>query len=241
MKNKFISKLSVALVCMLLGFMIAYQFKLIKQKSDNINSTNTSDITAEIEQLNKQKDQLQESVNELQNKISDYEEASATRSDESQKLLEELKDSRMLLGYLDAQGEGLIVTLTPAVTPSSGFLGDTGNLNRINDEDLVYVVNELRFAGAEAISINDMRITSFTGIRNAGNYILINDEKISPSEKVVIKAIGDKELLYASLILKETFSSFSGIFDAKIERNDDIEINKYIGTYQLKYAKQVED
>ena len=49
------------------------------------------------------------------------------------------------------------------------------------------------YSRAEAISINDFRITPQTGIVLSGNLIKIGSAgQISPKEKIVIKVIGDK-------------------------------------------------
>ena len=71
----------------------------------------------------------------------------------------------------------------------------------VEDYDLLKLVNELFAAGAEAISINDIRLTGYSGIRTAANiYIYINNERISAQSQIVVKAIGNKSVLELSLI-----------------------------------------
>jgi uncharacterized protein YlxW (UPF0749 family) len=55
------------------------------------------------------------------------------------------------------------------------------------------IVNEMRVSGAEAISVNDERITAMSEIRCAGTTILVNLNKIAPP--FVIKATGNPQLL----------------------------------------------
>ncbi len=227
------SQISVAIVCAILGFMLAYQFKVLmkQEKTLNLGSVNSTDITVEIEQYKKQKTELEAKVNELQDKVKNYEAAAAGTSDTSKALLQELDNSRLLTGLTDVHGQGVVIYLNP----DSNLFGASGD--HITDKHLVYLVNELRFAGAEAVSINDIRVVGTTGIRNAGNYILINDEKVSYSQRIVIKAIGDKSLLYSALSFPEVFSEFKGICDVKFEKQDDIKISKYTKTYKFDYAK----
>ena len=125
------------------------------------------------------------------------------------------------------------------MTPNNALFGNDNLNDHITDKHLVYLVNELRFAGAEAISINDIRIVSRTGIRSAGNYILINDEKISPSSKIVIQAIGDEKLLNSAMSFPEVFADFKGLCDVKFEKSDNINIKKCNKTYKFEYAKPV--
>jgi uncharacterized protein YlxW (UPF0749 family) len=230
------SQISVAIVCCILGFMVAYQFKMLTRQNTNITlSKNSADITVEIEQYKQQKEELEKKVNEMQNQLKNYENAAAGRSETSKALLKELEDTRILMGSTDVQGEGVVIYLTP----DNGFLSNS-NIERITDRHLVYLINELRFAGAEAISINDIRITGNSGIRNSGNYIIVDgDEKISPNSRVAIKAIGDKNLLYSDLSFPEVFADFKGICDVKFEKSDTIKIGKYNKTYKLNFAKPV--
>ncbi|QAT40012.1 DUF881 domain-containing protein [Clostridium sp. JN-9] len=228
--------LSVALVCGILGFMLTYQFKiLLKQDKIAANPNNSTDITVEIEQYKKEKDQLQTKVNDLQTKLNNYESAAAGSSETSKNLLKELDESRLLTGAVDVQGQGVIIYLTPNNT-----LFGTNNNDRLGAQDLVYLVNELKFAGAEAISINDIRIVNSTGIRDAGNYILANDERISPSSRITIKAIGNQKLLYSALDFQEVFKDIKLLCDVKYEKSDSIKILKYNKTYKFEYAKPVQ-
>lgn len=230
------SQVSVAVVCSILGFMLAYQFKILmkQDKTFNFTNKNSTDVTVEIEQYKKQKQALEEKVNDLQSQIKKYESAAAGKSDATKNLLNELEDTRTLMGLTDVKGSGITIYLTPDTK-----LFGTNMDDHITDKHLVYLANELKFAGAEAISIDDIRIVSKTGIRNAGNYILINDEKISPSRRIVIKAIGDKNLLYSAMSFPEVFSDFKGLCDVKFEKADDIDIKKYNKTYKFEYVKPV--
>lgn len=234
--KKIKSQISVSIVCCILGFMIAYQFKILNMRGNEaIISKSGTDITVEIEQYKKQKEDLEKKVNDLQSQLKNYENAAAGRSDVSKSILKELDDTRIMMGNTDVKGEGVNIYLTP----NTGIFSNN-NIERITDRHLVYLVNELRFAGAEAISINDYRITGRTGIRDSGNYILIDgDDKISPTSRITIKAIGDKTLLYSNLSFKEVFADFKGICEIKFEKSDSIKINKNTKIYKLDYAKPI--
>lgn len=234
--RKISSQISVAIVCCILGFIVTYQFKMLTKQNSNITlSKDSADITVEIEQYKEQKAELEKKVNDLQSELKNYENAAAGRSEASKALLKELEDTRTLMGSTDVQGEGVVIYLTP----NDSFLSNN-NIEHITDRHLVYLVNELRFAGAEAISINDIRITGNSGIRNSGNYIIVDgDEKISPNSRVVIKAIGDKNLLYSDLSFPEVFADFKGICDIKFEKSDSMTIGKYNKAFKLNFAKPV--
>jgi uncharacterized protein YlxW (UPF0749 family) len=70
--------------------------------------------------------------------------------------------------------------------PRASGVADDG---RVYDRDLQTVVNGLWNAGAEAISINDQRLTSLSAIRSAGEAILVDFRPLVPPYTIL--AIGD--------------------------------------------------
>lgn len=238
--KKFRSQMSIGIICILLGFMISYQFKMInKQNSATVvePDKNTPEIITENEQLKQSKIDMQKKIDELDVKTKEYENAAGGRDTASELLNKELEETRILTGETEVQGPGLIIYIEPK---SDVFGSRATNNQSIYDSDLVHIVNELNSAGSEAISINDIRYTSRSGIRNAGNAILMNDEKISYNSRVVIKAIGENDILYGAI-------DFSGaippdlIDSCKVtfEKSDKITVPKYNKTYKFEYAKPI--
>lgn len=72
---------------------------------------------------------------------------------------------------------------------SSGF-SDTG---RVRDRDMQRVINGLWASGAEAVSVNDQRLTALSAIRAAGDAILVDNRPLAPPYTVL--AIGDGQRL----------------------------------------------
>ncbi|MFD7900010.1 DUF881 domain-containing protein [Streptomyces sp. NPDC059743] len=72
---------------------------------------------------------------------------------------------------------------------SSGF-SDTG---RVRDRDMQRVVNGLWESGAEAIAINDQRLTALSAIRAAGDAVLVDNRPLVPPYTVL--AVGDGKKL----------------------------------------------
>lgn len=70
--------------------------------------------------------------------------------------------------------------------------------NRVLDVDLQILVNGLWQAGAEAVQINDQRITNLTAIREAGQAITVNYRSLTPP--YTVRAIGDSRTLQARLL-----------------------------------------
>jgi uncharacterized protein YlxW (UPF0749 family) len=232
--NKISGKITLGIVSVLLGLMLTYQLKAVAKNKVISGSSDVATITIEVEKLTKQKEEMQQQINELQNQVQNYEKA-ASGDTLSKALVEELENTRILLGSTDVVGQGIILT----IEAEEDIFSSQSPQYAIDYSDLVRIVNELNYADAEAISINDIRITSRTGIRLAGNAIIINEEKISPLDTVTIKAIGNKDKLSKALefpgILDTGFTGFT----TKMTPSDEVEILKYNVTVNFKYAKPI--
>ena len=141
-----------------------------------------------------------------------------------------------LLGITNLVGQGVEITIKDdpnATRENIGILEDISS-HIVHDADLRFIVNELKNAGAEAISINGQRLVNTTAITCIGNVIQVNDERIT--SPFVIKAIGFPESLagvdrpggYIEL-LKE-----KGIV-VNIKKVNSVEIPKYTGVISAKY------
>lgn len=108
------------------------------------------------------------------------------------------------------RGEGLRVTINEA--RPSGVDAERRNRGRVRDHDVRMVVNALWSAGAEAISVNGIRIGPGSFIRTAGQSILVNISPIQPP--YVIEAIGDAPAMSVALIQGETGDYLSSIESA---------------------------
>ena len=137
---------------------------------------------------------------------------------------DEIKENEILLGVTDVKGEGVTISILD------------GN-DLIHQEDLIILIDELKNAGSQAISVNGQRITNSTYLYCDGSVILIDGEKIgNPFE---IKAIGNKETIYGAVTRNKGYISIlekDGI-ETNIEKSDDIEIYKTNNKELLNYAE----
>lgn len=101
-----------------------------------------------------------------------------------------LRRLETVTGYGATTGPGVRIVVDDA--PG----GDLTQL--VRDEDLALLVDGLWGAGAEAISINDQRLTALTAIRNVGPAIHVNSRPVNPP--YTVEAIGDTLSLQADLL-----------------------------------------
>ncbi len=239
MKNWKIA-LTLGIVCCILTMSICIQLKTINDTNSTVSQTLTGNDLRD--QILKWKEKYDKAVVELSKSDKKLEEVrlQSTQNDESAiKKEEEIKLDNTLLGVTNVKGDGLIITLKDNNNITSSNIGEFDNilLYLVHAGDLVSVVNALKNAGAEAISINGQRIINSTSIYCAGNVVKINGEKIS--SPIEIKAIGSPELLYGSMtipggylyLLEET-----GVL-VDVKKVKDITIDKYDGIISSNYMR----
>jgi len=154
-------------------------------------------------------------------------------------LSSKLEKYNLLLGRTDLIGKGIIITLKDG---DSSLLKVPVTSSLVHDGDLLEVVNALKNAGADAISINGQRITSRTAISCIGTVVTVNGEKIGAP--FVIKAIGLPLQLYSSITMQGHYIDrliTDGVsVDIKQVDKENIVIPKYDGIYKLEYASNIE-
>ncbi len=94
-------------------------------------------------------------------------------------------------------GPGLTVSLDDA--PVDFQLDDNTNVNVavVHQQDVDAVMNALWRGGAEALSVQGIRITATTPVRCVGNVILVGSKSFAPPYRIT--AIGDTEGMTAAL------------------------------------------
>lgn len=228
-KNKKVA-ISLGVVCLLLVIAIFTQMKTVNNMENSVGTTLSSnselidEVLSEQEKYNRLYEQLEKAEKSLE-KIRTEATAGNQEATEAEK---ELKENNMLLGLTEVKGEGIIIKLDDDRNVES----DEVNLSRylVHEEDLLQVVNELFNAGAEAVSINDHRVTNTTAIRCDGNIIRVNGQVITVP--ITIKAICSKAI-YNTLIRPGGYLQLMADEGVIVEpqTSDNIVIPKYNGVY----------
>ena len=220
----FKGKVMIAIVFMVLGFMLSVQYKVTVQQR-SIRMDRVEDLSERLKTMETENKQLLQEINELRKKGADK------VRDHGQERL------HLLAGTTEVEGAGIEVVLDDSKIPKKA--NENPNLYIIHDEDLLRVLNELRAAGAEAISLNDQRIVAMSEVRCAGPTVSVNNVRSAPP--YVIKAIGAPKTLTSALRLRggvvETFE-FWGI-QVKIKSADKVHIPALKAPRNFEYAKSV--
>lgn len=136
-------------------------------------------------------DALATRVTALNKEAAQLQAAALSGSESDQALSEQVTALELRAGLSPVEGPGIQVLLTDG-TPSRAD-ENAPDLARVLDIDLQLTVNGLFAAGAEAVAINDQRITSLSAIRSAGDAVLVGYRPLIPPYTVT--AIGEPERL----------------------------------------------
>lgn len=242
-------KTSNLTISILLGvmclFLTAGIFLQIRTVNDSTTTVGRTQMENELrDSVLRWKEKYENAYEKLDKKAKELEkirEKVANSDDSSIMLNKELEKYNILLGYKDVKGPGIIITLDDGETV--GLKGIAANNLLVHDGDIREIVNELKNAGAEAISINGQRITTRSSILCIGNVIKVNEQKIGAP--FVIKAIGPTSMLYGAMTRPGGYAEILELdfgVKVKVERieKDIIEIPKYEGVYEQNYVSNVE-
>lgn len=230
--------LAVLAVCLLLGIMMAVQFRTVQADylSGMIPSTKLDKLKEELNLLKQEKAALSASLEELQKKLESLAEGEADDNLLIRSLNDELSKYKMLAGFSNVQGPGVAVYIDNAPDAE----GEKTHL--LADYNLIlYMVNELAAAGAEAISINGQRYTSNSEIRGTGTAVVVNGVSVKPP--MILKAIGDKNVLIGAL--EQRFGIVEIIrkrgYQCEVNAVNDLRIDRSNEILNWRFAKPVKD
>ncbi len=130
----------------------------------------------------------------------------------------DLSLAQLLAGTVAVKGPGLQVSLgepkaSATATPKfrAGSVPITA-VSALSDRDVSSVVNQLWSAGAEAMTVNNVRLTPTSAIRFAGEAVLIDFQPIT--EPYVIRAIGDANALDTGFASSDVASRYQTLSSA---------------------------
>ncbi len=210
---------AIAIVCLVLGIMLSIQFQTTQYYNVTSVPERVEDLSSQIKIVAKEKEALDQKADSLivqLNNSKDYDKALAD-------LQKELETANLLAGFVSIEGPGIIITVSD--NPNDPAPGDDPNSYLVHDKLLLSLINELKAAGAEAISVNNQRITAMSEIRCAGTLININGVKNGPP--FTVKAIGNPDVLYGVMMSKNGYMQYLNMYGLKssIEKSEKVSIS----------------
>ena len=235
--------LTLGILCVFITLGISVQLKTIASTTNPISSNATvNKLRDEVFKWENKYNEIYEELQQAEKTLEEERKKATENNSESAELEHELSMSRMLLGLTEVKGKGVVITLDDNLKSMSNLTTLIIDPNQllVHDGDLINIVNILKNAGAEAISINDQRIVNTTAITCDGYVVRINGEKVGAP--FTIKAIGSPEYLKGSLDVSGYMESMKedGVI-VEIKKSNTaggITIPKYEGLLTHEYIKE---
>lgn len=182
-------QLSLTITFLLLGILISAQLQTQNRLASSLTEQSTTDLTIIVKNLTDKRQSLAQAIEEMESNIATYKASYVDNTELIHQLEADISRSEMIIGAVPVQGPGISVVVTKT--------------NAITYKELLDIVNELWAAGAEAIAINDQRITSNSSIDYAEisheTYLTLDGELLH--YPLTINAIGNPDTLDKGLSL----------------------------------------
>ena len=174
-KGKITVTITIGLSCLALSIIMFMQFKLVNETDiTSIENMREEELRAELGNWKEMYEEANAQYEQKSQTLQEYKEKAESDTETSALVNQELERVNLLLGKTDVEGEGITITMQDTTTDSEG------NILSITNDDLNKIVNELKLAGAEAISINDERIINMSDVfmTNDNTLMLVNGQRI---------------------------------------------------------------
>ena len=237
--KKYSGMVVIGLLALFIGLVISIQITTT-QGSDQgglVPVAKAQGYLVELKQVRAEKDAAVQELNELEARLDQIEKEKADEDFFLKGIVTDLEKYKMAAGVVDVQGSGVLITINDPI-PTEEF-SDEYSVIMLRYELLLSLVNKLKDAGAEAISINGQRIIATTEISLAGDNVNINTVPTAPP--YIVKAIGNPETIESTLTIRfgiiEQMKSYGLRIDIKQE--EQIKVPRYSGIIKYRYAEPV--
>lgn len=234
--NKTLEAVILGCMCFILVIAVIIQINTVKNNGSTVTmSQEESNLKTQVLKMKEKYENQYSELQKVEKELETVRQRATNNNTELEELENKIKEDNLMLGNTNVSGKGLTVTLSDGKTEANSF--DVENLI-VHAENVLSVVNELKNAGAEAISINDQRMVTLSAISCDGNVIVVNGQKLS--SPLVITAIGLPELLSTLERPGGTLERFASLGKmVELKKYSNIQIPKYTGVLSFKYAKTV--
>ncbi len=212
----------LTLICLVVGFALVTQLRTYDSILGDVRNLSTEDLSIVIIKLIDENARLESEISQLQQQNAVYAQTQADGSSNLNRLVDDLNRLRVQTGAAQVHGPGVLITVNYALRAA----------------DVMALINEIRNAGAEAVAINNQRITAHTTIEEVNGMLLIDDTPQAPPYRVA--ALGDKNTLMGALNrlggLLRIWNEIEGV-SISIEPSDDLTAPRVANPPTFHYAQ----
>ena len=228
--NKLSKTIALSVVLLMLGFLISMQIRSLNPRK--LLSTNDNAefymLQEEVMNLMRENSILTEQNERLSVELNTLSDDIAGDDTHLNEILQQKVQAEIFAGLTDVSGAGLEILL------------QYGEDTPVSSGTLLVVINELRTAGALAISVSDERVVDLTEIRDVGSEqprIIINGNSYSANSEFSIKAIfREDDLSRATSLMNDVVTQLSSYGIVTLNGFDQVDIPR-LSEYSMTYRK----
>ena len=232
MREKVIMIVTIGIICILLTSVMFLQFKSVQViEASGVGQKRETELRTEYSTLKDKSSEMKQQLEEIQNTTKEYTDQSSDVQATMDLLKSDVDKARCDLGYTDVKGPGIILTI------ADGKNAANDKEQVVTYNDLIMAINELKYAGAEAISLNDERVVNNSFVANISEYMVMNDNRISGP--YTIKVIGDSKNLESVINIKGGIKDYLESYNKQISYTveNEVYINKYNGNVEINFGE----
>lgn len=203
---------SLAVGLFVVGFLLVAQWRGVDHYESRLEARSDQDLGFVVHELGLENDDLRREALRLEQRIAEAERTGEGQEAVLNEAVRELQSLRILSGLEGAVGAGLSILISD---PEHVVLA----------RDLVDVVNELRAAGAEAISVDGTRLGATSGLADVDGIVVVDGRPVTGD--IVLFAIGDPLTLSQALSMPggvaAGLNSFPGV-TVEIREQETVEV-----------------
>lgn len=164
-KNKV--AITLGIVCLILTIAICVQINTVKSTNMSVGQTFAENgLRDEVLKWKEKYDNISNELDDAEKKLAKIREESTKDDSISSQKEEQITLNNKILGITNLEGQGIEIIIADDPNATRETIGKLDDISYhiVHDGDLRAIVNELKNAGAEAISINGQRLVNTTAI-----------------------------------------------------------------------------
>lgn len=227
----------LTLMFMLIGLFLVQELRIQSAISAATADPKTEVLISLITNLENETSAQEERLAMIRQETETIIQQSTSGESQLTELQNQLTLQQIRAGITALEGPGITIRLDDNNAGLAAAPSDDPNRYVIHYENLLYIVNDLRNAGAEGISINGQRIVVSSEIRCVGNVILVNTTRLAPPFEIA--AIGNPKDLEEAITSSATYqqlslSGFPASYTITDVNSKNIVLPAYAGSFSTK-------
>ncbi|MGH2444992.1 MAG: DUF881 domain-containing protein [Candidatus Limnocylindria bacterium] len=175
------AQLSLFVVALVIGMLLIGQLRS-QARPIELSSLSAQELSTLIETVSARNRELRAGLADLIEQLRDYERAEVQGESAFELTEEDLGRISAFAGLAGVEGQGIAIQVAGSLDPTA-----------VND-----LINELRNLGAEAIAVDDIRITA-SSVASLGTSAIVIDE-VPIGRSFEVRAIGSPDGLYSNMV-----------------------------------------